>query len=89
MGFTIDAHSAMRLVGVHPDLVRVVKDCAANGVMTEFARSWAPIPKVPIAISNLNRPYQPTLGPSSASGCMICRLASQLKVFLIAQKRLS
>ena len=33
MGFALDAHSISRLTGVHPDLVRVVQDCAANGVM--------------------------------------------------------
>ena len=31
--FVLDAHSASRLVGVHPDLVKVVLDCAKNGVM--------------------------------------------------------
>jgi peptidoglycan L-alanyl-D-glutamate endopeptidase CwlK len=33
LGFVLDAHSAQRLVGVHPDLVKVVRDCAQNGVM--------------------------------------------------------
>ncbi len=33
MGFQLDPHSLKNLGGVHPDLVRVVEDCAANGVM--------------------------------------------------------
>jgi peptidoglycan L-alanyl-D-glutamate endopeptidase CwlK len=47
MGFVIDARSAARLVGVHPDLVKVVQDCAKNGTMpftfgvTEGVRSLA------------------------------------------------
>jgi peptidoglycan L-alanyl-D-glutamate endopeptidase CwlK len=30
MGFVLDPHSLKMLVGVHPDLLRVVNDCAAN-----------------------------------------------------------
>lgn len=33
MAFALDQHSAQNLVGIHPDLVRVVKDCAQNGAM--------------------------------------------------------
>lgn len=33
MSFTLDAHSTQRLIGVHPDLVKVVQDCAKNGTM--------------------------------------------------------
>ncbi len=33
MGFTLDPRSEYRLVGVHPDLVKVVRDCAENGTM--------------------------------------------------------
>lgn len=33
MGFVLDALSLSRLQGVHPDLVKVVTDCAANGEM--------------------------------------------------------
>ena len=33
MGFKLDALSLKRLTGVHPDLVRVVKDCATSGVL--------------------------------------------------------
>lgn len=33
MGFALDPISLKHLQGVHPDLVRVVQDCAANGVM--------------------------------------------------------
>lgn len=33
MGFVLDQHSLAHLQGVHPDLVKVVQDCAANGVM--------------------------------------------------------
>jgi peptidoglycan LD-endopeptidase CwlK len=33
LSFTLDPHSVANLQGVHPDLVRVVYDCAANGVM--------------------------------------------------------
>lgn len=32
MGFQLDKVSLQRLVGVHPDLVRVVKDCATAGI---------------------------------------------------------
>lgn len=47
MSFVIDPHSESNLVGVHPDLVAVVRDCAANGVLpfwfgvTEGLRSLA------------------------------------------------
>lgn len=33
MGFQLDTVSIQRLVGVHPDLVKVVRDCAANGTL--------------------------------------------------------
>lgn len=33
MGFVLDGISTAHLKGVHPDLVKVVQDCAANGVM--------------------------------------------------------
>lgn len=33
MGFVLSERSETNLQGVHPDLVRVVRDCAANGVM--------------------------------------------------------
>lgn len=33
MGFALDPISLKHLEGVHPDLVRVVQDCAANGAM--------------------------------------------------------
>lgn len=33
MGFQLDKTSIQRLIGVHPDLVKVVRDCAANGLL--------------------------------------------------------
>lgn len=33
MGFVLDPHSVANLQGVHPDLQKVVYDCADNGVM--------------------------------------------------------
>ena len=33
MGFALDRNSQGKLALVHPDLIRVVNDCAANGVM--------------------------------------------------------
>lgn len=33
MGFDMSEKSLAKLQGIHPDLVRVVRDCAANGVM--------------------------------------------------------
>ena len=33
MAFNLDQISLSKLNGVHPDLIKVIKDCAANGVM--------------------------------------------------------
>lgn len=36
MGFQLDKLSLQRLVGAHPDLVKVVQDCARNGTLPFF-----------------------------------------------------